>query len=32
MARKHARHHSSMRAGNYASITPLPDLIFDTYE
>jgi sterol desaturase/sphingolipid hydroxylase (fatty acid hydroxylase superfamily) len=32
MARKHARHHASMRAGNYASITPLPDLIFDTYE
>lgn len=32
MARKHARHHSSMRAGNYASITPLPDLIFDTHE
>ncbi|MFO7565527.1 MAG: sterol desaturase family protein [Enhygromyxa sp.] len=32
MARKHARHHSSMRAGNYASITPLPDLLFDTHE
>lgn len=32
MARKHARHHASMRAGNYASITPLPDLLFDTYE
>lgn len=32
MARKHARHHASMRAGNYASITPLPDLLFDTHE
>ena len=32
MARKHARHHASMRAGNYASITPLPDILFDTYE
>lgn len=32
MVRKHARHHSSMRAGNYASITPLPDLLFGTHE
>ncbi len=32
MARKHARHHASMRAGNYASITPIPDLLFDTQE
>ncbi len=32
MARKHARHHASMRAGNYASITPLPDLLFGTHE
>ena len=32
MARKHARHHASMRAGHYASITPLPDILFDTYE
>jgi sterol desaturase/sphingolipid hydroxylase (fatty acid hydroxylase superfamily) len=32
LARKHARHHSSMRAGNYASITPLPDILFRTHE
>ncbi|MEZ4426877.1 MAG: sterol desaturase family protein [Nannocystaceae bacterium] len=32
MIRKHARHHSSMRSGNYASITPLPDLLFRTFE
>jgi sterol desaturase/sphingolipid hydroxylase (fatty acid hydroxylase superfamily) len=32
MVRKHARHHSSMRAGNYASITPLPDILFRTHE
>ena len=32
MVRNHARHHSSMRAGNYASITPLPDLLFGTAE
>jgi sterol desaturase/sphingolipid hydroxylase (fatty acid hydroxylase superfamily) len=32
MARKHAQHHSSMRAGNYASITPLPDWLFGTHE
>lgn len=30
MVRKHARHHSGMRAGNFASITPLPDLLFGT--
>ncbi|MBC7171741.1 MAG: sterol desaturase family protein [Polyangiaceae bacterium] len=30
IARKHDKHHASMRAGNYASITPLPDLIFGT--
>lgn len=32
LARKHARHHASMRAGNYASISPLPDLLFRTHE
>lgn len=32
MVRKHARHHSSMRAGNYASITPVFDLLFGTDE
>ena len=32
MVDKHARHHASMRAGNYASITPLPDLLFGTSE
>jgi sterol desaturase/sphingolipid hydroxylase (fatty acid hydroxylase superfamily) len=32
LARKHDRHHQSMRAGNYASITPLPDLLFGTAE
>jgi sterol desaturase/sphingolipid hydroxylase (fatty acid hydroxylase superfamily) len=32
MVRNHARHHSSMRAGNYASITPVPDLLFGTQE
>lgn len=30
MARKHDIHHKGMRAGNYASITPLPDLLFGT--
>lgn len=30
--RKHARHHASMRAGNYASISPLPDILFGTAE
>lgn len=28
----HDRHHHSMRSGNYASITPLPDIIFGTVE
>lgn len=32
LARKHARHHASMRAGNYASISPIPDLLFGTHE
>jgi sterol desaturase/sphingolipid hydroxylase (fatty acid hydroxylase superfamily) len=32
MVRKHAKHHSSMRAGNYASITPLPDMLFRTLD
>jgi sterol desaturase/sphingolipid hydroxylase (fatty acid hydroxylase superfamily) len=32
MVRKHAKHHSSMRAGNYASITPLPDVLFRTLD
>lgn len=32
MNRKHARHHTGMRAGNYASITPLPDILFGTSE
>lgn len=32
LARKHARHHASMRAGNYASISPIPDLVFGTHE
>lgn len=32
MVRKHAKHHSSMRAGNYASITPLPDMLFRTMD
>ncbi len=26
----HDKHHHSMRSGNYASLTPLPDLIFGT--
>ncbi|MEZ4370978.1 MAG: sterol desaturase family protein [Polyangiaceae bacterium] len=30
MSVKHDRHHKSMREGNYASITPLPDLLFGT--
>ncbi len=30
--RKHARHHASMKAGNYASISPLPDILFGTAE
>jgi sterol desaturase/sphingolipid hydroxylase (fatty acid hydroxylase superfamily) len=32
LARKHDHHHTDMRSGNYASITPLPDLIFGTSE
>jgi sterol desaturase/sphingolipid hydroxylase (fatty acid hydroxylase superfamily) len=32
LAAKHDRHHHSMRSGNYASITPLPDIIFGTVE
>ena len=32
MAIVHDRHHHSMRSGNYASITPLPDIIFGTAE
>ncbi|NVB39926.1 sterol desaturase family protein [Pseudenhygromyxa sp. WMMC2535] len=30
--RKHARHHASMKAGNFASISPLPDILFGTAE
>jgi sterol desaturase/sphingolipid hydroxylase (fatty acid hydroxylase superfamily) len=30
LAVKHDRHHHSMLSGNYASITPLPDIIFRT--
>jgi len=32
LARKHDRHHVSMRSGNYGSITPLFDLLFGTAE
>jgi sterol desaturase/sphingolipid hydroxylase (fatty acid hydroxylase superfamily) len=32
LAKKHDRHHVSMRSGNYASITPLFDLLFGTAE
>lgn len=32
LARKHDRHHDSMKVGNYASITPLPDLLFGTLD
>jgi len=32
MARKHEVHHRSMKQGNYASITPLFDLLFGTRE
>jgi len=32
MAAKHDRHHKSMKAGNYASITPLPDWLFGTLQ
>lgn len=32
LARKHDVHHATMSAGNYASITPLPDMLFGTAE
>ncbi len=32
LAVNHDRHHHSMRHGNYASITPLPDMLFGTHE
>lgn len=32
LAVAHDKHHHSMRSGNYASITPLPDIIFGTVE
>lgn len=32
LARKHDGHHTSMRGGNFASITPICDLIFGTAE
>jgi sterol desaturase/sphingolipid hydroxylase (fatty acid hydroxylase superfamily) len=32
MHRKHDHHHVSMKRGNFASITPLPDLLFRTAE
>lgn len=32
LARKHDTHHTSMRGGNFASITPLCDLVFGTAE
>lgn len=32
LAAKHDRHHHSMLSGNYASITPLPDILFGTAE
>jgi sterol desaturase/sphingolipid hydroxylase (fatty acid hydroxylase superfamily) len=32
LANKHDKHHASMRAGNFASITPLPDWLFGTSE
>jgi len=32
LARKHDQHHVSMRSGNYASITPVFDLLFGTAE
>lgn len=32
MSRKHDFHHINMRGGNFASITPLPDLVFGTAE
>jgi len=32
LAIKHDKHHHSMLSGNYASVTPLPDMIFGTVE
>ncbi len=32
LARKHAAHHISMRGGNFASLTPLWDVLFGTAE
>lgn len=32
LARNHAVHHVDMRSGNYASLSPLPDMIFGTAE
>ncbi len=32
LAVKHDRHHHSLLSGNYASITPLPDIVFGTVE
>jgi sterol desaturase/sphingolipid hydroxylase (fatty acid hydroxylase superfamily) len=32
LARKHDLHHTTMRAGNFASLSPLPDLLFGTAE
>jgi sterol desaturase/sphingolipid hydroxylase (fatty acid hydroxylase superfamily) len=32
LARNHAAHHVDMRSGNYASLSPLPDLVFGTAE
>ncbi len=32
LAAKHDRHHHSMLSGNYAAVTPLPDIIFGTVE
>jgi sterol desaturase/sphingolipid hydroxylase (fatty acid hydroxylase superfamily) len=32
LAVKHDKHHHSMLSGNYASITPVPDMVFGTVE
>ncbi|MEM6294157.1 MAG: sterol desaturase family protein [Myxococcota bacterium] len=32
LSRKHAKHHVSMRGGNFASLTPLWDILFGTAE
>lgn len=32
MAKKHDLHHSSMKKGNYASMTPIFDMLFGTHE